>query len=92
MAHLDPILRKRPFPDATLRLEDGSLLEVHKCLLACHSELFRKLFYYNYNKDKPLPLNSISHHGFANILNWIYEVLFSGPCLNFIPCAAIKSK
>jgi hypothetical protein len=87
MAHLDPTLRGK-YTDTSVHLGDGSVLKVHKCLLALHSEMYRMLL--NYAKGKTRLLKTISIDGFPNILNWIYEVLFSVPCINFTPFMAIK--
>ena len=60
------------FFDVLIKLDDGTLFEAHKFLLAKHSPFFLKLF--TYENTHEYHLGNVSVESFTNILDWIYKV------------------
>ena len=60
--------------DAQVVLEDGSIHNVHKFLLARGSIFFRKLFTHQYQEGTQYVLTMIAEVDFVRVLDWIYTV------------------
>jgi hypothetical protein len=69
---------RNKFADAFIRLQDGKLYHVHKCVLARQSQYFAKLFKYDSKqyslRSQYYHLSKVSSAGLTAILHWMYEV------------------
>ena len=68
--------RTKKYVDAKVILEDGSIHDVHKYLLARDSIFFRKLFTHFHEKDGEYGLTMVAEMEFVRVLDWIYEVRY----------------
>ena len=57
--------------DVKILLDDGSEYELHKAVLAAHSDFFRRLFFYEKKVEYKIP--AVASEDFNILLTWMYK-------------------